>query len=249
MQDTSAKSAVHVEQSAAGGLSQLQFKTEYRSLKEDPVREFYVPCLRHAVVYKRAVGYFRSSVYVVVGQSFLDFAKRGGHICLICSPEFTAEDIDSIAAGYSKRDEIVERLLVSEIDRLLADTNTAYHARVLATLIATGALDIQVALRADRRGVYHEKIGIFRDSLDHRVSFKGSTNETWSGWHLEGNFESIEVFCSWRGGLEATRVRNHETHFDSLWSGTDPDVDVLSFPDRAVQHLKTAVFQHAILTH
>lgn len=232
-----------MDQSAPGGLSQQQFKTEYRSLKENPVREFYVPCLQHAIVYKRAVGYFRSSVYLVVGQNILDFARRGGRIYLICSPELSAEDIDGIAAGYSKRDEVVERLLVTEIDRLLADSNTAYPTRVLATLIATGALDIQVALRADRRGVYHEKIGIFKDSLDHRVSFKGSTNETWSGWHLEGNFESIEVFCSWRGGLEAIRVRNHETHFDSLWSGIDPDVDVFSFPARAVHHLKTAAFK------
>ena len=225
-----------------GDLSQLQFRTEYRSLKDDPAEEFYQPCLLNAATYKRAVGYFRSTVFLVVGTSILDFAKRGGHIGLICSPELTSEDIAGIATGYAKRAEILESILLSQIDSLLSESGTSYQTKVLATLIAVDALNIKVALRSDRNGVYHEKIGIFRDTIGNTVSFKGSTNETWSGWHMEGNFESIEVFCSWRGGLEATRVLNHETHFDNLWSGTDPDVEVFDFPERAVRHLKTAAF-------
>jgi superfamily II DNA or RNA helicase len=75
------------------------------------------------------------------------------------------------------------------------------------------------------------------------VSFKGSANETWSGWHLHGNFESIEVFCSWRGGLEETRVQKHEAHFDQLWSGDDPDVEVFPFPAGASDHLKRAALK------
>lgn len=227
----------------AGDLFQLQFKTEYRSLKDDPAEEFYQPCLLNAATYKRAVGYFRSSVFLVIGTSILDFAKRGGHIRLICSPELTAQDIAGIATGYAKRAEIIEDLLLSQIDSLLSESGTSYQTQVLATLIAVDALDIKVALRNDRKGVYHEKIGIFKDNVGNAVSFKGSTNETWSGWHLEGNFESIEVFCSWRGGLEATRVQNHERHFDNLWSGTDSDVEVFDFPERAVRHLKTAAFR------
>jgi superfamily II DNA or RNA helicase len=242
MTQARAKNSSQTEMAFMGDLSHLQFKTEYRSLKEDPAREFYKPCLLNATLYKRAVGYFRSSVYLVVGPSMLDFAKRGGRISLICSPELTAEDIAGIAQGYAKRNEVVERALISQIDKLLAEEGSAYQARILATLIAIGALEIQVALRADRNGIYHEKIGIFKDSLGNAVSFKGSSNETWSAWHIEGNFESIEVFCSWRGGLEATRVRNHETHFDTLWSGKDPDIEVFNFPDRAVQHLKKVAF-------
>jgi superfamily II DNA or RNA helicase len=226
-----------------GDLSRLQFKTEYRSLKDDPAEEFYEPCLLTAASYKRAVGYFRSSVFLVVGSSILEFARRGGRISLICSPELTSEDIAGIAAGYAKRTEVIESHLVSHIDSLLSEKGTSYQTQVLATLIAVGALNIKVALRADRNGVYHEKIGIFKDNIGNAVSFKGSTNETWSGWHIEGNFESIEVFCSWRGGLEATRVENHERHFDNLWSGTDPDVEVFDFPERAIRHLKKAAFK------
>ena len=70
-----------------GDLSKIAFKTEYRSLKEEPATQFYRPCLLNATLYKRAVGYFRSSVYLVVGTSIVEFARRGGKIRLICSPE------------------------------------------------------------------------------------------------------------------------------------------------------------------
>ena len=36
-------------------------KTEYRSLIDNVVQKFYVPLLKEAVSYKRAVGFFSSS--------------------------------------------------------------------------------------------------------------------------------------------------------------------------------------------
>ena len=70
----------------AGDLSILDLKTEYRSLKDDPARAFYRPCLLNAKRYKRAVGYFRSSVFIVIGPSLIEFCRRGGRTELICSP-------------------------------------------------------------------------------------------------------------------------------------------------------------------
>ena len=226
-----------------GDLSVLDLMTEYRSLKEDPVRDFYRPCLLNAISYKRAVGYFRSTVYNVIGASIVEFARRGGRTELICSPELSEEDIDSIALGYACKSEVVGDRLLQQIEELLATEETAFNTRILATLISVGALEIKVAVRADRKGLYHEKIGVFSDGVDNAVSFKGSANETWSGWHLQGNFESIEVFCSWRGGLEAERVKKHTAHFDALWAEHDPDIEVFSFPAEAMSHLKKTAFK------
>ena len=226
-----------------GDLSILDLATEYRSLKEDPVREFYRPCLLNAINYKRAVGYFRSTVYNVIGASIVEFARRGGRAELICSPELSEEDIDGIALGYARKSEVVGDRLLQQLEELLAAEETAFNTRVLATLVSVGALEIKVAVRADRKGLYHEKIGVFSDGVGNAVSFKGSANETWSGWHLQGNFESIEVFCSWRGGLEAERVRKHTAHFEALWAEHDPDIEVFSFPAEAVAHLKKAAFE------
>lgn len=242
------KQSVDLETPFSGDLAALNLETEYRSLKENPAHQFYRPCLLNSVFYKRAVGYFRSSVYLVIGPSIIEFARRGGRINLICSPELSHEDIDCIAAGYGKRSEILARSLTRDIDRLLAADETSYPTQVLATLISIGALDIKVALRADRKGLYHEKIGVFIDGLGNKVSFKGSTNESWSGWHEDGNFESIEVFCSWREGLENKRIAKHEDHFDTLWSEADKDVEVFAFPDSAVSHLKKAALKEGLST-
>ncbi|WP_366555913.1 DEAD/DEAH box helicase family protein [Aquibaculum sediminis] len=226
-----------------GNLSVLNLKTEYRSLKEDPVREFYRPCLLNAISYRRAVGYFRSTIYNVIGTSILEFARRGGRTELICSPELSEEDIDSIALGYARKSKVVAERLSLQIEELLAAEATAMHTRLLATLVSVGAMEIKVAVRSDRKGLYHEKMGVFADGIGNAVSFKGSANETWSGWHLQGNFESMEVFCSWRGGLEAERVKKHTAHFEALWAEDDPDIEVFSFPAEAVAHLKKAAFK------
>ena len=226
-----------------GDLSALELSTEYRSLKDDPVRSFYRQCLLNSISYKRAVGYFRSSVFLVIGPSMIDFSRRGGRTQLICSPELDADDIDSIALGYAGRSDLVAEQLVEQIDSLLASEETAHSTRILATLISAGSMDLKLAIRMDRKGLYHEKIGVFSDTLGNRVSFKGSANETWSAWHRNGNFESIEVFCDWRGGLERERVNRHELHFDSLWSETDADVEVFAFPTKAAEHLKKSAFR------
>ncbi|KFL24380.1 ATP-dependent RNA helicase DbpA [Ralstonia pickettii] len=221
------------------GLARFSFSTEYRTGDIDPVSGFYRPCLLNSIDYKRAVGYFRSSVYLIVGPATVEFAKRGGKIRLVCSPSVTTEDMETIEAGYEARIERVAANLGEEIDRMLASENTAYRTRVLATLISAGALDIRLALRPEGYGLYHEKIGIFRDAVGNRVSFLGSANETWNGWHSRGNHEAIEVFCSWRNGAERERVERHDSYFERLWDGTVTGVDVVPFPEAAKKRLQT----------
>lgn len=221
-----------------GDLSTLKLETEYRSMKDNPVGAFYKKSLRQASVYRRAVGYFRSTVFLVVGPAIIEFARRGGKIRLICSPDLHREDLEQIAIGYANRGASLEDTLIAQFEALLADQKTAFGARTLATLIAVGSLEIKLAERRDRKGIYHEKIGLFSDPLGNHVSFKGSANETWSGWHDQGNFESIEVFCSWRGGIEAQRVEKHARHFESLWSQSDPDVEVCSVPPTVLEFME-----------
>ena len=220
------------------GLAALNFFTDYRTGEIDPVTGFYRPCLLNSVDYKRAVGYFRSSIYLIIGSATVEFARRGGKIRLICSPALTLEDVESIVAGYEAYGKDLEKVVKTEIDHLLAAENTAYRTRVLATLITVGALDIRLALRPESYGLYHEKIGIFRDADANKISFLGSANETWNGWHNRGNHEAIEVFCGWRGGDEAERVERHDRYFERLWEGTVAGVEIVAFPEAAKHRLE-----------
>ena len=139
-----------------GDLSALNLRTEYRSIKESPADTFYRPCLQQSSLYKRAAGYFRSTIFLVTGPSVLSFVRRGGKVRLICSPELDSEDIDAIALGYARRSTAVVERLAADIDQLLSTDSTAFNTRLLATLVSVGALEIKIAFRADRKGLYHE---------------------------------------------------------------------------------------------
>lgn len=225
--------------SRLGNLAALALDTHYRTGERDPVFGFYKLCLDAASTYDRAVGYFRSSIFSVIGQPFLDFARRGGKARFICSPSITEEDARAIAAGYIQRNEAVERAVSRDIDAWLSDPAVEHWAKLLATFVKFGALDIKIAVRREGNGIYHEKIGIFDDGRGHQVSFLGSANETWSAWHADGNHESIEVFRSWLHADEG-RVQSHERIFDLLWQGETPGVDTIDFPEAQRRKLLTA---------
>lgn len=214
-----------------GRLADLSLEAQYRTGERDPVEGFYVPCLGAAKTYSRAVGYFRSTIFLVVGHALVEFARRGGRVRLVCSPSVTEEDAVAIATGYSEQSSVVESAINRDLDELLSDEAASYRARVLATLIKVGALDIRLAFRPKAAGIYHEKMGVFQDAQLQRVSFLGSANETWSAWHRDGNHESIEVFREWRGATEAERVAAHARHFERLWRGEVAGLETIPFPE------------------
>jgi hypothetical protein len=211
----------------------------------DPVSGLYRPCLSLAEEYKRAVGYFRSSVFLVVGKTTIEFARRGGKMRLVCSPSIEKADAVSITEGYSSREEHVEKDLLRELDLLLAQDKTSYRTRVLATLVATGSLEIRIAYRPEAQGLYHEKIGLFKDGVGNTVSFLGSANETWNGWHFLGNHEALEVFCSWKGSSENERVQRHDQYFERLWLGLVNGVETVEFPEACRRKLLSAALGNA----
>ena len=219
------------------GLALLTLAKQCRTGERDPIEHFYRPCLSQAVAYARAVGYFRSSVFLVVGQALVDFAKRGGAMRLVCSPSITEEDAKAMASGYAQRDAIISKALARDVDELQSRPETSYRAKVLSTLVKCGAMDIRLAVRPDGCGIYHEKIGIFRDAFNHQVSFLGSANETWSAWHRDGNHEAIEVFCDWNDASESERVAAHAAHFERLWAGEVHGLQTLPFPDAVRRRL------------
>jgi superfamily II DNA or RNA helicase len=220
------------------GLAALHLDIEYRTGENDLVSDFYEPCLSAARWYDRAVGYFRSSIFIVIGESLIDFARRGGRLRLVCSPELTEEDYTALSTGYKNRETIVGEALSNEIDSLLRNVDTREQTIALATMVSVGAMDIRIALRPAHLGLFHEKLGIFTDDYGNAVSFKGSSNETWNAWHDFGNHESFEVFRSWIGTTEAQRIDRHKSYFERLWVGDVKNVDTTPFPKVAFERLR-----------
>ncbi|MFC9880266.1 DNA phosphorothioation system restriction enzyme [Streptomyces libani] len=194
------------------------------------VEDFYLPALASSVRYDRAVGYFTASVLAVLGQGVDEFAARGGTMRIVASPYLDQEDIDDIEAGYEVR-AVMERAALRDLKQATEDPRAARGLGKLGQLVAEGRIDFKLAFveQPGRVGMYHEKIGIFRDGRD-VVAFKGSANETRSG--LVGNFEAIEVFRSW-DPRDAERAARISEDFDDLWNDRTHALRVVPFTEAA----------------
>jgi len=193
-----------------------------------------VPAFTVASSYSRAVGYFTSTSLALYARGIETFAARGGSMRLIASPHLNEDDVVDIERGYDVR-AVLERATMRELEQDQPET-VLDGLGLLGRLIAEGRLDIKLAFvqQEGRVGIYHEKIGIFRDDLGDLVGFTGSSNETFGG--LMANFESVEVYRGWVAG-DGTRALRLEADFQSLWSNQTPHLSVERFPDVARERL------------
>lgn len=82
-----------------GKLRDHEFKSSYHKLNDDVAKEFYLPCMRNASVYKRISGYFGSTIYIIAWSALKEFISNNGHMQLLCSPYLTEEDAEAIREG------------------------------------------------------------------------------------------------------------------------------------------------------
>jgi superfamily II DNA or RNA helicase len=190
----------------------------------------------------RAVAYFRSTAFIISWPALKDFIRDGGKYHILCSHVLADSDIDALGDGYrALADQELAAKFKAEVETMLEDPVLRAPTKVLAALVARGALELQVAILSNQqmRGVsgriFHDKLGIFRDSFGNRVMFKGSMNETWNGLAADGNLESVDVAASWMGTRDVERIDVEDTYFTELWDRTYPGLFVRPFPEVARQ--------------
>jgi superfamily II DNA or RNA helicase len=227
-------------------LADLKVKTAYRKGRDDIAGDFYLPAMNAANEYDRAVGFFRSAVFVIAWPALRGFVERGGRMRLLCSQVLAAGDVEALAEGYAARvDAEIAQRLRAEIAALLAEESLAEPARILAALVAAGVIEFKVAVLQPASGgtehrIFHDKVGLFRDGTGSVLVFKGSANETWSGLAADGNLESVDVAASWLGGRDLERTLDETAYFEDLWADRYPGVDVRPFPETARETLVAA---------
>lgn len=209
-------------------LRDIPIKLEYRSLIDNVAKEFYIPALKEAVSYDRAVGFFSSSSLVEISKGISGLVKNGGHIRLVASPNLSAEDIEAIRKGYESREEVIKRALVRELEKPVNEYQ-GDRLNYLANLISDGILDIRIAVTESDSsfGMYHEKVGIISDSLGNKIAFSGSMNESANAF--TSNYETIDVFKTWTQDME--RVEKKEEAFNQIWDDCEKGIRVYDFSD------------------
>lgn len=153
---------------------------------------------------------------------------------LICSTSLDHVDETAIRSSHVDPTKI-DKAMSSDIRDALRDPTSLPVVELLATIIKTGQLDIRIAYKADERGIFHTKVGIFEDAYEDAISFEGSPNETFMAW--SHNEERFKTFKSWLpGGSE--QVNDDRSYFNELWEGMRPSILVRNLSDVAKADLE-----------
>ena len=216
-------------------LRDLNLKAVYKSDEDNILEDFYFPALSVASSYDRAVGFFSASTISYAAQALTTFVQHGGRIRLILGAFTDKNDIEAVKQGYERR-ELSEKIggeLLGIIDEVSDDL---FHNRLeaLAWLVMHERLDVKVALR--EQGMYHDKVGIIGDANGDSVAFSGSANESTRALLPAYNYESINVFPSWREELSSYFLP-HQRSFERLWADESRDTVVLDLPTAVRERL------------
>ena len=210
-------------------------KGVYKSDRDNILEDFYLPALSVATSYDRAVGFFSGSTISYAAQALSVFVAKGGRMRLIVGAFADARDIEAVRRGEETRalsDRLGEEFLAS-IDESTGELFEE-RFRTLAWLVAERRLDIRVALRP--HGMYHDKIGIITDVAGDAFVFAGSANESAQALLPTHNYESIDVFPTWRPELEEY-FSEHIDSFARLWENRSRGTAVMDVPTALAERL------------
>jgi superfamily II DNA or RNA helicase len=206
-------------------LKTLKLREIYDSVRDNTYMDFLVPCLNESISYDRAVGYFSSAIFGVLPQAFTDFAERGGKMRLVCSPVVSPQDFQWMHSMAARE---ISEVFTTSLEELGSDPDLAGPVNLLAALVSHGCLEIKIAIpRPETEGMFHQKIGIFRDE-ESKVVFIGSNNETLAAWWPKNNSEKFQITTSWeRPNSEA--LTSLESDFEQLWANQYPGFEMVPF--------------------
>lgn len=209
-------------------------KGHYRSGRDDLATDFFQPCMREAIRYRRAVGYFSTSALLSWTDALPRVALEDGlRIQLIASPELSELDHKSLRSlgSTEQRDQyramVVDKILEAIAALVESPGDQTLRAQIFSWLVANERLELRFAFpeHIEEPGIFHEKIGIFDFPGQRSVAFTGSANETRGGHYR--NYESIDVYRSWVEG-EIDRIAVKIEQFEEAWNGIATGLKVLA---------------------
>ena len=215
----------------------LDIKPSYESGVGDIVQDFYEPVLSDAVLYDRISGFFTSTSLAVAARGMCNFIKNGGIMRLITSPILSTDDVGIIEKLIDKKGDIESIELGLDLTAL-EDTLISDHVKAFGWLLASGKMDVRLAilLGDDNKpitkekilsaGLFHQKIGILTDVEGNHISFSGSINETASAWTK--NDEEFKVFKEWEES--SSYYYEDRERFNSIWEGKKRNVLIVDLP-------------------
>jgi superfamily II DNA or RNA helicase len=177
-------------------------------------RAFLSEKLKGAKSYRRIAGYFRSSIFELVGEELAAVPK----VQIVCNSELDAADV--VISKHVRETALKERWneAPSEVEALLHRD----RYRRLHDLLTSGRVEIRVVPKD--RVFIHGKAGVIEGLDGHKTCFLGSINETKSAFAQ--NYEIL-----WED-LSPEGVAWVEEEFEALWK------DAYQLPDAIIEEIK-----------
>lgn len=215
----------------------LHIKSCYESGIDDIIEDYYVPVLGVAVQYDRIAGFFSSTSLAVAARGIADFIANGGRMRLITSPRLNGEDIEIVKKIVENAPSLSPLDFGLDLDNLENEFEKN-HVKALGWMLASGLLEMKLAIVFNEdgsicdkeiiseKGLFHQKVGILKDTEGNEMSFSGSINETASAW--VNNDEEFKVFKEWTDACEY--FERDKRRFDEIWNGERKNVKVYNLP-------------------
>jgi superfamily II DNA or RNA helicase len=165
--------------------------------------------LKNAQSYKRIAGYFRSSIFELVGEEIAAIPK----VQIVCNSELDAADV--VVSKHARETALKERWneAPSEVEALLHRD----RYRRLHELLTSGRVEIRIVPKD--RVFIHGKAGVIQGADGSKTCFLGSINETKSAF--AANYEILWEDPSPEGVIWV------EQEFDALWRDAFPLPDAI----------------------
>ena len=154
----------------------VPFITRFSSRQERLVHVFLKSRLLNAKVYKRIAGYFRSSIFELVGEEVENIEK----IQIVCNSDLDPRDISVARTSQIARETALKQKWNESED----DIDSLLHRpryKKLYELLKRNKVEVRVVSAADGPFL-HGKAGIIEGHDGSKSAFIGSLNETMEGW-------------------------------------------------------------------
>ena len=187
----------------------------YSSRRQPLDSSFLVPRLRRARSYKRIAGYFRSSIFELVGEEIADIPQ----VKVLCNSELDPQDI--VISKYAR--DVALKGKWNEVNPALEALFQRERYLKLYQLLTSGRVEVRVVPK-DKVFV-HGKAGVIELEDGGKTCFLGSINEDPGALLLKT--------MSWSGRTPLIEgVAWVEEEFESLWK------DSYELPEAIIEEVK-----------
>ena len=124
----------------------MKWKSVYRSGDQNLLKDFYQPCLKHAVTYDRAVGFFSAASLISNLQGISALVNNDGKMRLVIGHPLEKDEYEAVKNGYELKQLLgdLKQRLISVIDE--CEDVKGNKLVLLSWLISEGRLDVKLSL-------------------------------------------------------------------------------------------------------